>query len=197
MAAINFPSSPTQGQSHTENGQTWLYDGVKWVSGGTFGQSALTPMYQEGIWTPRLAQNNDLAQIATGYSNQVGRYTRTGNVVTTFCTLNMIDSSGLSSTTQALTVIDFPYKCVNDSAHYGVSGSVHANGWTDGTVVFVNVLMRNNDSRTNPIYYATSSKNGTYGQVNYGHIGTGSLIFVMTYRTDDTTFVPINGATVS
>jgi len=153
--------------------------------------------YQEGIWTPKIAQNNNLAQIATSYTNQVGRYVRQGNLVTAFCTLNLTNSSGMSSTTQPLCVIDFPYKCVNDPEHHGISSSVHANGWTDNSVVTVNLLMANNTSRTNPIYWATSSKTSNYGEVLYVHIGTGSLIFSMTYRTDDTTWTPINGATVS
>jgi hypothetical protein len=32
MAAINFPDSPTNGDTHTENNKTWVYDGTqgKW-----------------------------------------------------------------------------------------------------------------------------------------------------------------------
>lgn len=32
MAAINFPSGATPGQIHSENGKTWTYDGVSWIS---------------------------------------------------------------------------------------------------------------------------------------------------------------------
>ena len=31
--AIDFPSSPTTGQSYTANNQTWIYNGVGWASG--------------------------------------------------------------------------------------------------------------------------------------------------------------------
>ena len=33
MAAINFPSSPTVGQVHSENNRSWTWNGVSWVSG--------------------------------------------------------------------------------------------------------------------------------------------------------------------
>ncbi len=31
MAVINFPSSPTVGQSYTFNGRTWTWNGQGWV----------------------------------------------------------------------------------------------------------------------------------------------------------------------
>jgi microcystin-dependent protein len=31
--ALNFPSSPTTGQTYTANGQTWTFNGVGWASG--------------------------------------------------------------------------------------------------------------------------------------------------------------------
>ena len=35
MAAINFPSSPTNGQTYTINGRVWVYDGVSWNAQGS------------------------------------------------------------------------------------------------------------------------------------------------------------------
>ena len=35
MAAVDFPSSPTPGQTYTQAGATWTWDGVKWVAQGT------------------------------------------------------------------------------------------------------------------------------------------------------------------
>ena len=32
MAALDFPASPTVGQTYTANGSTWTWDGVSWVS---------------------------------------------------------------------------------------------------------------------------------------------------------------------
>jgi hypothetical protein len=31
MAALNFPVSPTNGQTHTENGTTWVFNGSAWI----------------------------------------------------------------------------------------------------------------------------------------------------------------------
>lgn len=35
MAALNFPSSPTLGQTHTENGKVWVWTGYAWVTEAT------------------------------------------------------------------------------------------------------------------------------------------------------------------
>jgi hypothetical protein len=31
MAALNFPSSPTNGQTYTANGTTWVFNGTAWI----------------------------------------------------------------------------------------------------------------------------------------------------------------------
>lgn len=33
--AIDFPSSPTNGQIYTINNKTWVYDGEKWLAQST------------------------------------------------------------------------------------------------------------------------------------------------------------------
>jgi hypothetical protein len=164
---------------------------------GASSGSALVVGYQQGIWTPEIAEVANIANKATDYSNQIGRWWRIGNMVSASCTFNMNSAAGLTSTSAPLCVLGYPYKQNDDAPVYGSSSSVHANGWTQNTVVSVNVLMRNDDSRTNPIYYATSTKAGNYGEVNYNIIGTGSLIYTITYLTDNTDWAPINGATVS
>ena len=32
MAALDFPASPTVGQTYTANGSTWTWDGVSWLA---------------------------------------------------------------------------------------------------------------------------------------------------------------------
>lgn len=32
MAALNFPTSPTNGQVYTANGQTYVYNGTAWIN---------------------------------------------------------------------------------------------------------------------------------------------------------------------
>ena len=61
--AVDFPSSPTVGQTFTSGGVTWLYDGVKWTS-----TSAATGLYLPitgGTLTGDLILNRD-AQVALG-----------------------------------------------------------------------------------------------------------------------------------
>ena len=110
----------------------------------------------------------------------------------------MADSSGIKcNLNQDLVIINFPYKSIKKSTYYGSSSSIHANGWTVGQVVFCNILVGQDTTASNTIYYAKSDKNGTYPLVNYNTIGTGSLIGEVSYLTDNTDWTPINGATVS
>lgn len=32
MTALNFPPNPTLNEPHTENGQTWIFNGFGWVN---------------------------------------------------------------------------------------------------------------------------------------------------------------------
>ena len=63
MAAVDFPSSPTVGQTFTSGGVVWMWDGVKWTSTG-----AATGLYLPitgGTLTGDLILNRD-AQVALG-----------------------------------------------------------------------------------------------------------------------------------
>ena len=45
--ALNFPSSPTTGQTHNAtNGLSYYYDGVKWTVQGTYASSAGAQQYK-------------------------------------------------------------------------------------------------------------------------------------------------------
>ena len=151
--------------------------------------------YQQGTWTPVYAEAGNLNNEATNYSNRLGYWWRVGNIVTVSATLNMASSAGISIN-NTLVLKDFPYVCQNVPAYYGSSSTVHANGWAANTTVFVNILIPANTTKAD-LYYATSSQSGNYGAVDYTKIGTGSLIFNMSYLTDDATWTPANGATVA
>ena len=153
--------------------------------------------YQQGTWTPTI-KSSDGARTATDYTSQIGNFTRIGNTVTAYFTLNLGSVTGLIST-DSLKIADLPYLSFNGAGgSYASSGTVHANGFSDSEVVFVNILLGSNTDMTNPIYFHSKAGPGaTYYQLTWAQLGTGSLISQITYITDDTTFVPINGATVS
>ena len=145
------------------------------------------PGYQQGTWIPQI-QSADGADVATNYSNQIGNFYRIGNSVTIGFTLNLIDSAGLDPS-KTLAIGNIPYvssiSAVNGT--YWSSSSIHANGLTEKSIVFVNMLIGKNDVRTNPIYYAGTGKVSDYGQLTYAELGVGSLIGNISYVTDDTT----------
>jgi|14BtaG_2_1085337.scaffolds.fasta_scaffold46769_1 hypothetical protein len=151
--------------------------------------------YQQGTWTPVYAESGNLNNEATNYATRTARWWRIGDVVTVTATLNLASSAGISPN-NALVLKDFPYICQNVNAYYGSSSSVHANGWVANTVVFVNILVPSNTTKAD-LYYTTSAQAGNYNGVDYSKIGTGSMIFNLSYLTDDTTWTPVNGAAVA
>jgi hypothetical protein len=183
MAAINFPSSPTQGQSHTENGQTWYYDGVKWVSGGTFGQSALTPMYQQGLWTPTVSSGT----ITTAQ----GHWTRIGNRITVDFSIK-----GFSDTTSSniISVNGVPY---GREASVAAVGSLRVKWINVQTLPITLTAIINNASS---LFFYGSVDAGDLEAITHTRIVSTESAQIngsLSYLTDDTTWTPINGATVS
>jgi hypothetical protein len=65
MATINFPSSPVIGDLHTQNNQTWRFDGVIWTSA-----QGATVLVEDDIGTlvegydPNIARLDDVITMA-------------------------------------------------------------------------------------------------------------------------------------
>ena len=153
--------------------------------------------YQQGVWTPTI-KSEDGVRTAVNYGTQVGNFTRIGNSVTAYFDLTLADITGIVQS-DTLAIGDFPYFSFNGAAgSYASSATIHANGLSDSEVIFLNILLSSNKDRTNPIYFHSKAGPGaTYYQLRWAQLGTGSLISQITYLTDDTTWTPINGATVS
>lgn len=78
MTALNFPSSPTLGQTYTANGGTWEWDGTVWnsLSSSTISGAILNDGYTEEVFaitdggTVNLDPNNGSIQTWTLGANR-------------------------------------------------------------------------------------------------------------------------------
>ena len=190
MAAINFPGSPSTGDVYSQNGQSWTYDGAKWVSGGTYAASSLTPRYQQGLWTPTPSQGS----ITTANA----RWSRIGNQVTIQANLRGFTNT---SSNDDIAITGVPYTRVTDLFAIGSMRTGCLNYGHGRTVN--SCLMATNEVRVGvsiPSVDGTAATAASY--TPYTNFITASqadtqLVFTITYFTDDTTWTPINGATVS
>lgn len=78
MAALDFPSSPTNGQTYTANGSTWTYDSAttSWVSANASGGGGAT-----GGGTDKAFYENDIT-ITTSYTLTTNKNALTAGPVT-------------------------------------------------------------------------------------------------------------------
>lgn len=152
--------------------------------------------YQQGDWTPRLA-SSDNTSVYT-HSSQRGRWCRVGNMITVSFYTQISNKTESGVGVQVVT--DLPYSLIDDEgANTMFSGSISratnfTNGWSPSACSIqvyggkTCVTLRTNNNSGSDAYTSVgpgrSSDTATCG---------GSI----TYLTADTTWTPINGATVS
>ena len=155
--------------------------------GGTLSTSNV--VYQQGLWTPDYGSTQN-APVFTA-TQRTGAWSRIGNTVTIQCTIVVqgITTAGTGS----VALKNLPYVTASTEAGGRGVGSCYAAGWANGQPTYA---LATNDSSELRLY--------GYGANNAASsIGTSSLkagaAFYLTvvYQTADTTFVPINGATIS
>ena len=146
------------------------------------GGTLSTVDYQEGFWTPSC----DIGTL--NYTNANTAWTRIGNLVTVKGQV----FSFTGTTADTINIINLPYNAPSGQAagcclyQFGKAGYstvyvVNSTGFVGGVLQF----------------YSTSASN--WDAFKYSNIQSSEfyVYFQATYTTDDTTFVPINGATIS
>ena len=210
--ALNFPTNPSLNDTYTYQGTTYVWDGEKWdgsqpfimntanivdgavttdkIADGAVTEDKISLVggsvvgYQQGDWIATLTRG-------VNNSNNIPIWTRVGNTVTLYSRIG----PSVTADGSAIVITGFPYVPIQNYArNQSFAGSVmvsHTNtniAWS----AFIGT-----EGTGNLTFYAASTSTG-YLQLTYNNISTGvNIISVVSYLTDDTTWTPINGATVS
>ncbi|QIN96935.1 hypothetical protein [Synechococcus phage S-H34] len=138
--------------------------------------------YQQGVWIPA----SDQGTLNYVFANT--RWTRVGDMVTVWTLVDTFSSSASST----INIISLPYNCPFGQA----AGSCFYKNCKVGYDV---VYVANSGTHNGGVlqFYQTSS--ASWDALKYSNItGAGFTVYLTaTYFTDDTTWTPINGATVS
>ena len=205
--ALNFPTNPSLNDTYTYQGTTYVWDGEKWdgsqpfiVNTANIVDGAVTTAkidipggsvvgYQQGLWTPYFDGSSGSPSI--DYGVQHGEFSRVGNLVTITCRIDV--ATMFSNGGGSVVVRGLPYAS-SASNQARALGACYASGWvssfnpttsliTKGQAEFyLNYLNSSNESGGTPVSAFSSGLN---------------LFTTVSYLTDDTTWTPINGATVS
>ena len=104
--------------------------------------------YEEGTWTPVVADHQSSGNVAGGYNNRSGWYTRIGNLVFVQWRMQAIDTTGMTGS-NVLYIRGLPYTIKSATGrivtgHVELS-NVNVNGTSYNASVFANVGSSNND----------------------------------------------------
>lgn len=88
--------------------------GIDFSATAGTGTSELFSDYEEGVWTPVIADSSSGGNTGTSLTAQ-GEYTKVGNVVYAKCTLVNVDTTGLTSATTAF-IQGLPFASLNTTA---------------------------------------------------------------------------------
>lgn len=139
--------------------------------------------YQQGLWTPTAPGLTSISTIADRCY-----WSRIGNHVTVWAFLSVLNSG--STSTSALYILGLPYLGTQNS---GVGSVMGNNVGRQLHTVYLSAASEG------VAFYENSS--GSWAPLSPSNINTagnnGQLYFNATFLTDDTTWTPQNGATVS
>ena len=147
--------------------------------------------YQEGVWTPEVAGSSSAGSYT--YTNNIGRWTRMGNTVYIQGYLTNINT--VSSGSGTMLIINFPYMPSSDNNSTGNVRFDQVDLPVDTVYV---VPTTSNDNRCGFQAIKDNANDVSLSLSSSTFTSTSADIFMsMTYITDDTTWTPIDGATVS
>ena len=141
--------------------------------------------YQQGVWTPGFVAG---ANMGTGIINIACSWSRVGNLVTIWINLRSSDATGNTAVADQIQVNGLPYD-IDESENNSIPFLAVQ---TQGRV--------NNSQWWGSIFWDTTAPETqlTFRAFNLVNTNPRTLPLraTMTYLTDDTTWTPINGATV-
>ena len=161
-------------------------DGTTTIPGGTNRPQIVG--YQHGLWTPAPTEGSIKAIVT-----ERNTWSRIGNTVM-LCGFVQEFTDRSSS---GIRVIGAPY-----DTSFTMSGSASSSyiATANGGITLCYITYNTNVSPRSEINFLTTSKTKAdawigpkYSQVN----NTNAIYFAVTYLTDDTTWAPINGATIT
>jgi len=116
------------------NGATPKLAGIDFGSSGA--AADILDEYEEGTWTPVLHDNSNSSGEGQTYDNQVGKYTKVGNICHFSCFLDVAGLGTLTTSEQAR-VAGLPFASVSTSNYRAGGGVGHGSGMsiTAGTSV--------------------------------------------------------------
>ena len=141
--------------------------------------SELLDWYEEGTFTPTIADNDLNASESQAYHTQVGRYVRIGRMVHCHITLHT-SSIGNLTTSHGVKILGLPFSSLNSGATVG-GGSVYiatSMSLTSGTSITVDVPA--NVAYCRLQNFDASSGTSTFLLSEWG--GTGNILLSLTYE---------------
>jgi hypothetical protein len=166
--AIFAPQDIIFDQNGLETARFLLGGGLTF-NGDTAAANALDD-YEEGTWTPNLARFTGGSITAT-YSNQVGYYTKVGNLVTLTCYVTISSISSQGSSYAYINGLPFSPIRSNDAV-----GIVSAN--TGFATVEIRTCIANSNSR---LYFRTAGNGAGLASPNF--LAGGEISLTLQYMT--------------
>ena len=198
--AIQFPVGAEVGREFSSAGVTWKYDGEKWVSQTTATEGDSVFRYQEGTWTPVMEQAAPPYSTYTGFTGVTSKWTRVGNIVTLYARFNNAAARPADADPVIVTV-GLPYIFSTGSEPVGPVMFSSIAGTYGSISAYLDPSNANPAHTTGQIVFYKTTAAADWDTVKVKDLTSdnSSLIFTITYITDDTTFaVPAGiGATVT